>query len=328
MTRYKFKSVFANELQNYLDEKIKLGYEEKSYLSFLKRFDQFLIKEDIKEPIFTAEHAARWIVKKTDEADTTHYSRVNAIKHFLEYLRLKNYDVYVTRDIKYKGTDFEPHIYTDDEVNRYFFAVDSYSSPANRMDAIQYPVLFRILYCCGTRINETLGIRKKDVDLEGGIILLNETKNNKQRYVVMGDDLLELFKSFANKRFYMLNDNDYIFTNAVGKRIDEKTVYDKHREFLNEAGIPYIGDREGPRIHDWRHTMAVYSFKKLADSGLDMYVALPILSAYLGHKTICATERYVRLTIQLFPYIEEKFLPTLEKVFDDISKEGDVNEDY
>ena len=74
--------------------------------------------------------------------------------------------------------------------------------------------------------------------------------------------------------------------------------------------------------------MAVYSFKKLADSGLDMYVALPILSAYLGHKTINATERYVRLTIQLFPYIEEKFLPVLEKVFDGISKEGDLDEDY
>lgn len=328
MTTYKFKSVFARELQNYLDEKIKLGFIEKSYYSYLKSFDQFLVKEGIKEPEFTAEHATKWIMKKADEADTTHYSRVNAIKHFLKYLKLKNYDVYVTRDIKYKGTDFEPHIYTDDEVNRYFLAVDSYSSPANRMDAIQYPVLFRILYCCGTRINETLGIRKKDVDMENGIILLNETKNNKQRCVVMGDDLLELFRQFANKRFYMLNDDDYIFTNSVGKRIDGKNVYDKHRKFLHEAGIPYIGDGEGPRIHDWRHTMAVYSFKKLADSGLDMYVALPILSAYLGHKTINATERYVRLTIQLFPYIEEKFLPVLEKVFDGISKEGDLDEDY
>ena len=38
--------------------------------------------------------------------------------------------------------------------------------------------------------------------------------------------------------------------------------------------------------------MAVYSFKQMTDSGLDMYVALPILSTYLGHKTIFATEKY------------------------------------
>lgn len=175
--------------------------------------------------------------------------------------------------------------------------------------------MFRILYCCGTRINETLGIRKQDVDLDKGILLLNEAKNNRQRYVVVGNDLRELLKDYADKCFYLLNDTDYIFTNANGGRLDEKTVYEKHRRFLFQAGIPYQGDGTGPRIHDWRHHMAVYSFKRMADSGLDMYVALPILSAYLGHKTIFATEKYVRLTLQLFPYIEEKFHPLVDRIF-------------
>lgn len=53
----------------------------------------------------------------------------------------------------------------------------------------------------------------------------------------------------------------------------------------------------------------------MTDSGLDMYVALPILSAYLGYKTIFATEKYVRLTLQLFPYMEEKFRPVVERIF-------------
>ena len=46
-----------------------------------------------------------------------------------------------------------------------------------------------------------------------------------------------------------------------------------------------------------------------------MYVALPILSTYLGHKTIYATERYVRLTMSLYPYIEERFKDKMNKVF-------------
>ena len=70
--------------------------------------------------------------------------------------------------------------------------------------------------------------------------------------------------------------------------------------------------------------MAVYSFKQLTDSGLDMYVALPILSAYLGHKTIFATEKYVRLTLQMFPYIEEKFRDAAERIFGG----GDVDEEH
>ena len=64
----------------------------------------------------------------------------------------------------------------------------------------------------------------------------------------------------------------------------------------------------------------------MTDSGLDMYVALPILSTYLGHKTIFATEKYVRLTLQLFPYIEEKFHLMVDRIFGNVVKEGDSNE--
>ena len=134
----------------------------------------------------------------------------------------------------------------------------------------------------------------------------------------------KLLNVYANRCFYLLKDGEYIFTNANGGRLNEKTVYENHRDFLRKAGIPYVGEGEGPRIHDWRHHMAVYSFKQMTDSGLDMYVALPILSTYLGHKTIFATEKYVRLTLQMFPYIEEKFRGVAERVFGG----GDGNEEH
>ncbi len=323
MARYKFVSVFRDEIQNYINDKQRTGFDGNNFRRNLIGFDRFCVEKELTEPIFTSNHAALWIEKRKTECHTTHYSRINASKHFLKYLSIKGYDVFLVRDIKYKGTDFVPHIYTADETKKYFNAVDLCSSRRNKYDAIQYTVLFRIMYCCGTRINETLGIRRKDVDLDKGIILLNETKNNKQRYVVVGDDLRCLLNAYADKCFYRLNEDDYIFVNANGGRLDETTVYEKHRYFLQQAGIPYLGDNKGPRIHDWRHTMAVYSFKQLTDSGLDMYVALPILSTYLGHKTIFATEHYVRLTAQLFPYIEEKFRGLVDRIFGGIADEDD-----
>lgn len=323
MARYEFSSVFADEIQNYIHDRVSAGYDSETFRRGLISFDRFCNEHKLTEPVFTTFHASKWIERRDGEAHTTHYSRVNTSKHFLKYARLKGFDVYVVRDIKYKGTDFEPHIYTNDETEKYFLAVDHYSSERNRKDAIQYPVMFRILYCCGTRINETLGIRKKDIDLDRGIILLNETKNNKQRYVVMGDDLKSLLNDYASKCFYLLDDEDYIFTNANGGRLDEKTVYEKHRKFLSSAGIPYVGDGKGPRIHDWRHHMAVYAFKQMTDSGMDMYVALPVLSTYLGHKTIFATEKYVRITMQLFPYIEEKFHGMVDRIFGGAVDEND-----
>ena len=46
-----------------------------------------------------------------------------------------------------------------------------------------------------------------------------------------------------------------------------------------------------------------------------MYVALPVLSTYLGHKTIYATERYIRLTLDLYPYIAEKYSQKFNSIF-------------
>lgn len=315
MSRPVYKSPFAEEMYRYLDSRTASGFKESCVYHVLKKFDRFCCEEGIAGLTFTEGHAARWIRKGGNEATTSHYHRINSSKLFLLYLSRKGYDVSVIRDVRYRPTEFQPHIYTEDECRRYFHAVDTYSSPRNRKDAIQYPVFFRILYSCGTRLNETLGIRKRDVDLEEGIIRLFETKNKRERYIVLGDGLNALMNQFADKCFYLLVDDDWIFTGASGKRMNGQAVYRAHRIFLGRAGIPYVGGGTGPRVHDWRHHMAVQAFRRMAESGLDMYVALPILSAYLGHKTIFATERYVRLSMQIYPHIEEKLNRSAEIIF-------------
>jgi integrase len=315
MGRPSFESAFAGEINAYLDYHAAAGRLECSFYNGLRNFDKFCVEHEIGELVFTKEDAAKWMQKKDFEASTTHYSRVNGIKHFLIYLSKKGYNVFITRDVKFKPTDFQPHIYADDEIERYFRVVDTYTSSRNKKDAVQYPVLFRLLYCCGTRINETLGIRKCDVDLEPGVIKLREAKNNRERLIVMGDDIKGLMAQFADRCFYMLADGGYIFTNANGGRLSGDIIYDAHREILRRAGIPFMGEGLGPRLHDWRHTMAVKSFKQMVDSGLDMYVALPILSTYLGHRGINSTERYVRLTMSIYPHIEERFRAKIEEIF-------------
>ena len=323
MSERGFSSIFADELNRYLDLQITYGFKEVSYLSKLRLFDRFCASRVRFIPEFTRELADQWMQLRQGEATTTRYSRVNTVKKFLIYLRNNGYDIYVTRDAAVGNTEFKPHIYTYDEVARYFSVVDSFDARKNRKAKIQFPVLFRLLYCCGTRINETLGIRKMDVDIDEGIIKLFETKNDCERYIVLGDDLKALMQQFADKSFYLLADDEYIFSNENGSRYSGDSLYDYHREFLSRAGIPYIGGGEGPRIHDWRHTFSVYAFKRMVDSGLDMYVALPILSAYLGHKSIYATEQYVRLVMSMFPYIEEKFREKVQAVFG-----GAINEEH
>lgn len=316
MSRPEYTSVFRDEINEYIDIKIENGYEESSFTSILRKFDKFCAENCVNEKYFDEELAEKWLKRRDDEKPTTHYSRINCVKNFLIFLRLKKLPVYVTRDIRFHPTEFKPHIYTPEETGRYFWEVDHYEFPNCRRIEIELPVIFRILYSCGTRLNETLGIRKCDVDLNKGTLLLNETKNKSQRLIVVSDNMNDLLKQYADKCFYMYSEKEYIFVNAAGKRLSGKDLDIIHHEILFRAGIPYIGGNYGPRIHDWRSTFAVNSFRQMGDSGMDMYVCLPILSAYMGHKTIYAAEQYLQLTLDHFPYLEEKMKDKMNRIFD------------
>lgn len=309
MSERELYSGFKDEIERYIAYKVANGFSEGSFRAVLRDFDHFCYNRGITEPKFTREDADAWTERRSSEATSSHYSRVNKVKNFLEYLKLKGLPVFPPQDVLFKATDFQPHIYTDDEVRRYFRAVDTLVSARNRSEAVQLPVVFRLFYCCGTRLNETLGIRKRDVNLSDGTVRLTETKNGRERHIALGPEMLGLMRKFAQRYFYLIGDEDYIFSPGRGTRGEGSRIYDIHRTLLERAGIPYLGGGRGPRIHDWRHTFAVRSFKQLVDSGMDAYVALPILSAYLGHKTIQTTERYVRLTAGLYPYIGEQCGP-------------------
>lgn len=317
---YQFRSIFAPELDSYFAHREACGLTKNGLLAVFKHLDDF-ISEKCTGKVFTRSNAEEWIVKRDDESPQMHYRRVNATKLFFQFLFPNGYEVFLFDDVKNPPKTFKPHIYTQDEIKRYFLAVDSYTSKVNKYNAVQLPILFRLLYCCGTRIGETLMIRKQDVDLNAGIILLSETKNCKQRYIVLSDELASLMRCFADKTFYMLHDGDYIFRSSKGTRLDRKMMTEMHRDLLSMAGIPYQGNGKGPRIHDWRHTFAVNAFKQMSDNGIDMYVTLPLLSTYMGHGTIMATEYYLRLTLELFPSIEQKMAETAELVFKEADHE-------
>jgi hypothetical protein len=41
----------------------------------------------------------------------------------------------------------------------------------------------------------------------------------------------------------------------------------------------------------------------MVEKGVDLYSALPVLSVYLGHKNVYATEKYLRMTAEVHPEI-------------------------
>ena len=101
------------------------------------------------------------------------------------------------------------------------------------------------------------------------------------------------------------------------------------------TGIAYIVDfakysfkqtfpKDRIRLHDLRHTFAVHSLAKMAEEGMDLYCSLPILSTYLGHQSLRATNNYVRLTSEMYPELIRK----IDIIGFDIFLKCDIYETY
>jgi hypothetical protein len=59
----------------------------------------------------------------------------------------------------------------------------------------------------------------------------------------------------------------------------------------------------------------------MADAGLDLYYSLPLLSTYLGHSSLHATEGYIRLTEEMFPGIIADSNKISPSIFPEVSYE-------
>jgi integrase len=164
-----------------------------------------------------------------------------------------------------------------------------------------------LLLGSGLRISEALGLRFGDVDLDNGLLTIRMSKFDNDRLVPLSDSLLALFRGYSAEHHKTPKSHDALyFTHKDGRRINKDNIYRWYRKVLWSAGISHGGTGHGPRVHDFRHTFAVYSLKAMTDKGMDIYCALPILSTYLGHTSVSATGQYVRLTQDMFPEIVEK----------------------
>src|SRR3546814_2789192 len=122
---------------------------------------------------------------------------------------------------------------------------------------------------------------------------------------------LWIFFFFKQKTAYEMRISDWssdvcssdlhFFSRQDGQIYTVASIYRWFRKILYRAGISHGGIGTGPRIHDFRHTFACHSLAQMSRAGLDLYYSLPLLSTYMGHRSLSATDGYVRLTEHMYP---------------------------
>ena len=294
--------IFAPLADDFIALKRAQGYKYYSEAKVLSRFCRFTENYHMETPVLNRELVTDWISPRESESQKSRMHRVCCVNQFGKYLKQMGYDVYELPPCHWNSSSFTPYIFSHEEIEKLFAASDNICPvPQSRNLHKVLPVLFRLLYGCGLRISEAVGLRCRDVDLAFGILTIHEAKNGRERVIPLSSSLTELLQTYRNDTISWATDEDFFFMAPDRTILSPNTVYGRFRRILWDGGIPYKGKGNGPRLHDIRHTFAVHSLQKWVEDGEDLTAMLPLLSVFMGHKSFSATSRYLRLTAEVYP---------------------------
>jgi len=291
-------------LDDFLSFKRSAGYKYLSEAIIAKAFYTYTQTHPISKQGLTQKFMDAWATAQLQEGRKSLANRVGVLREFAIYLNMHGYKAYILKPIsKANNKQFIPYVFSEKEIANIMQAIDTWPrSQHNSYNSNEvYPVLFRMLYGCGLRISEALNLKIKNVDTISSQIIIDVAKYDKQRIVFMSESLKNIVHEYKIKYLGSKDIDTTFFQHKDGSVRKKHQAGNIFKQLLWMAHIPYLGRGKGPYLHNLRHTFACHSFYKMYMNGIDMNVGISLLSTYLGHESIQSTEKYLRLTQDIFP---------------------------
>ncbi len=157
--------------------------------------------------------------------------------------------------------------------------------------------MLTLAYGCGLRAGEVVRLRAGDIDSEQMIIRIVQSKDRKDRYVMLPAEVLKLLRQWWKERPTASNngvspEHRWLFPGR--SQYQPMTTRQFSRLFKEAAKA--AGLRKTVSLHSLRHSFATH----LLERGKDIRV----IQALLGHERLETTARYSRVAIGMIAKIE------------------------
>ncbi len=153
--------------------------------------------------------------------------------------------------------------------------------------ALRDRALLEVMYACGLRASEVVGLELADVDLEEGL-LCARGKGSKERIVPIGRQAVAALREYVQRGRPVLVEmrvESRLFVNSRGAGLTRQGLYKIIQGHASRAGL---AEKMSP--HTLRHTFATH----LLDGGCD----LRSLQEMLGHADLATTQVYTHLSAE------------------------------
>ena len=311
-----FSSGFKTHMSDLISIKKSLGFKYELHSFVLKRFDDFCLLNYTQAVDLSREIVDAWVSFCARTNRKTLRQPVTPISQLGQYMCSLGLNAYVfPMSTLPRERRYTPHIYSDDELRRFFAQTDKCRAKAH------YPLyphimslLFRLIYCCGLRVSEAISLRTCDVDLQNGVLTVTDSKKPVQRFVPMSEEMMLRCKKYAEFVHGSGTQYCFFFPSSPESPLNYDTVYGNFRNILLRAGITHGGRKHPVRIHDFRHTFAVNCLKRWVVEEKDIHALYPYLSAYMGHLHFQDTVYYFHLTADVYPFITQRLEQCLKSI--------------
>ena len=175
-----------------------------------------------------------------------------------------------------------PDVMSAEKTNNMLDAVEAgekVEKPSRERDV----AFLELLYGCGIRVGELVGIDLEHVDLSGGWLRV-WGKGNKERQVPVGGRAVDAVNRYLQSRSAAPGEKA-LFVNGQGKRLSDRQV----RRLVKFYALMVTGDST-VHPHSFRHAYATH----LLSDGAD----LRAIQELLGHARLSTTQKYTQVSLR------------------------------
>jgi len=327
-----FESILSKEIASFMEirETVLSPHSFGIEKTVLTAFDQYLTEQDCRTKELSEEVLDAWIRTLTGKSKTVK-NKVISIRRFVEYLNCMGNRSFMPCLPKVKS-NYIPYIYSDEEVLTLIHYADNLQIKEPKSCSphllIKIPMILRILYGCGTRLGETLALRRRDIDFKSRTIFLRETKYSKERRIPAHESLMLILEKYCLALGIMLSPEAYLFPGKKkGRHFTERQTATWFSELLQLANIDQREKKPGERgacLHCFRHLFVLKSMRQLEAAGHSVDMNDLLLPTYLGHEHLLDTDKYMKFSGAQIPESLEAFesftaglIPKVEAPYED-----------
>ncbi|MEA1970648.1 MAG: site-specific tyrosine recombinase/integron integrase, partial [Thermodesulfobacteriota bacterium] len=274
----------------HIDVERNLSYHTKrNYLSDLRQFREFLLKNGVDKPADVDQTVIRAFLASLYRGrvkKTTISRKVASLRAFFKFLLREGKIRYNPAQMVQapKADKYLPCFLSIDEV----FSLIGVKFESD-VSGLRDRAIVEFLYSAGVRVGELTGLNVADVDFSNSLIKVRG-KGRKERIVPVGGPALSALREYISSRpgGGRNKDGSYtgspLFLNRSGSRLTSRSVRRIIDKYITLSGI---GRKISP--HALRHTFATH----LMDAGAD----LRVIQELLGHESLSTTQKYTSVSV-------------------------------